>query len=298
MDFEVREFKEPVIKINYEELKAAIENQLEDYKGLVVTEDTLSGCKAAQKELAGLRNKIDTYRKDKKKEAEKPIKAFEEQCKTLISLVEQVEAPIKEGIKVYDDLKREEKRVAAEEIIANVAIETGLNEKYRSKLTVLDKYMNLTAKKKDVQDDVESRAFALKVEQDREQERLDIIQSIIDGENSRINTAKLSIQDFAYMINRGMETTAIINAIKAQGQKIYDAENAPKEEPKTEPVTEVQKEEEKQETMVEEPEKEQIPQKQFTVTVKMVGSADEMKMVSQFLKSNNISYQVLEQKAI
>ena len=296
MDFEVREFQAPVIKINYEELEAAIKKSLEDYKGLIVTEETLSGCKAAQKELASLRTKIDTYRKDKKREAEKPIKAFEEQCKTLISLVEQVEAPIKDGIKVYDDRKREEKRVAAEEIIANVAIANGLNEKYRSRLTVLDKYMNLTAKKKDIQDDVETRAFALKVEQDREQELLNIIQMEIDSQNSRITSRKLTMNNFAYMIDRGMETAAIINAIKESGQMIYDAEHAPKEEPK--PVEEAPKVEEKPEAMVEESVKEPKPVKQFTVTVKMVGSADEMKMVSQFLKANNVSYTVLEQKAL
>lgn len=299
MDIEVKEFQAPVIVINYEELKTAIKQSLQEYKGLVVTEDTLSGCKAAQKELASLRTKIDTYRKDKKREAEKPIKAFEEQCKNLIGLVEQVEAPIKEGIKVYDDRKREEKRVAAEEIIANVAIENGLNEKYRAQLTVLDKYMNLTAKKKDVQDDVETRAFALKAAQDREEELLNIIQMEIDSQNNRIKTSKLTMQDFSYMISRGMETAAILNAIKAQGQKIYDAENAPKEDPKPEPVAEEPKEapEEAQKPVVEEPKTMAAP-KMFTVTVKMVGTSEEMKTVSQFLKDNNISYELLEQKVL
>lgn len=296
MDIKLNEFQAPVITINFEELKKAMEQLLMDYTGLVVTEDTLSACKSAQKELAGLRTKIDTYRKEKKKEAEKPIKAFEEQCKTLIKLVEQVEAPIKDGIKVYDDQKREEKRVAAEEIIANVAIANGLKEKYRAQLTVLDKYMNLTAKKKDVQEDVETRAFALKVEQDREEELLNIIQMEIDSQNSRIKTSKLTMQDFSYMINRGTETAVILNAIKAQGQKIYDAENMPKEEPK--PVVEESKEEEKPSTVTEEPKAEQATPKMFTVTVKMVGTAGEMSSVAQFLKSNNINYEVLEQKAL
>ena len=77
MDIQVKEFQAPVIVINYETLKAELEKFLADYTGIVVTEDTLAGCKAAQKELASLRVKIDTYRKDKKKELEKPIKNFE-----------------------------------------------------------------------------------------------------------------------------------------------------------------------------------------------------------------------------
>ncbi len=103
MDIQVTEFQAPKIAINYETLSAELDKFLVDYTGLVVTEQTLAGCKAAQKELAGLRVKIDTYRKDKKKELEKPIKDFEAQCKELISLVDSVEQPIKEGIKVFDD---------------------------------------------------------------------------------------------------------------------------------------------------------------------------------------------------
>ena len=73
----------------------------------------MSSCKSTQRELAGVRNKIDTYRKDKKKIFSKPIADFENQCKELISLVEKAEQPIKDGIKVFDDLKREEKRKQA-----------------------------------------------------------------------------------------------------------------------------------------------------------------------------------------
>ena len=161
MEVQIKEFKEPVIKINFEELKAELEKSLKDYEGLVVTEETLSGCKAAAKELAGVRRKIDQYRKDKKKEAEKPIKDFEAQCKTLIGLIEEVEKPIKDGIQVYDDKKREEKRAVAEKIIADVVESSGLNEKFAKRLDVQDKYMNLTATKKSIQEDVETRAFAL-----------------------------------------------------------------------------------------------------------------------------------------
>ncbi|WP_405379363.1 DUF1351 domain-containing protein, partial [Phascolarctobacterium sp.] len=153
MDIKEKEFQAPIIVINYETLKAELEKSLEEYKGLIVTEDTLAGCKAAQKELASLRVKIDTYRKDKKKELEKPIKSFEAQCKELISLVERVELPIKDGIQVFDDQKRAEKRQQAQTIAAEVAAASGLNEKYTAKLDVLDKYTNLTATAKAVRED-------------------------------------------------------------------------------------------------------------------------------------------------
>ena len=66
---EVKILKEqlPVIQINFDEMKLALSETLKDYKGIVVTEETLPTCKTTQRELAGVRNKIDTYRKDKKK---------------------------------------------------------------------------------------------------------------------------------------------------------------------------------------------------------------------------------------
>lgn len=292
MDIKVTEFTAPKIVINYETLKAELTNMLKEYEGLVVTEQTLAGGKAAQKELASLRVKIDTYRKDKKKELEKPIKAFEEQCKELIALVESVEQPIKEGIKVFDDQKREEKRQTALTLIAEVAAATGLNEKYAAKLDVVDKYLNLTATVSGVRDDLETRAFALKVEQDREKERLDIIQSVIDSENKRINT-KLSMENFNHLFALSAPTAHIIECVKRHAQQIYEAENKPAEPPKQEEATEVPAQEEKA------PETPQAqPEKHYTATLKLVGKLEELRSVSAFLKANNISYEVLDQREV
>lgn len=291
MELIEKELQMPVIKINYEDLEKELDKNLEAYSGLIVTEETLAGCKNAQKELASLRTKVDAYRKDKKKELSAPITAFENQCKKLISKIEAVEAPIKEGIKVFDDLKRNEKRIVAEAIIEEVATNTGLNEKYKKQLTVIDKYLNLTATNKAVREDVETRAFALKVEQDREEERLNIIQSVIDSENQK-NYVKLSIDQFQSMINYGMATSEIIEEVKKRAAKIHEAENRPQEAP-VEPKAEEPK------APSPEPEKgNAVIQKQYTATIRMVGTAEELRSVSGFIKAHGITYEVLEQKEV
>lgn len=292
MDIQVTEFQAPKITINYETLKAELTKLLGEYKGLVVTEQTLAGGKAAQKELASLRVKIDTYRKEKKKELEQPIKNFEAQCKELIALVESVEQPIKEGIKVFDDQKREEKRQTALELIAEVVGATGLNEKYAAKLDVIDKYMNLTATVSGVRDDLETRAFALKVEQDREAERLEIIKSVLESENKRLKTPmQLSLWQRA--IDNGTPTSEIIASIKEHAALVYEAENKPAEPEKQPEATDVPPQEEKQ------PETPQAqPEKQYTATLKLVGALEELRSVSAFLKQHNISYEVLDQREV
>lgn len=292
MDFEVREFQAPKIVINYEELKAELEKSLETYRGLIVTEETLAGGKAAQKELASLRVKIDGYRKEKKKDMEQPIKAFEAQCKELIALVESVEQPIKDGIKVFDDQKREEKRQTALQLAAKVAEATGLNEKYTAKLDVLEKYMNLTATVKGVTEDLETRAFALKVEQDREAERLDIINTVLESENARLNT-KLQLSMWQRDIDADVPTSAIIEKIKTQAVVVYEAENKPKEPEKEQQPTEMPPQEEKP---VNEPQAQ--PEKQYTATLKLVGTLAELRSVSAFIKEHGISYEVLDQREI
>lgn len=289
MDIEVKEFQAPKIVINYEILKAELERNLEEYKNLVVTAETLGGCKDAQKELASLRVKIDTYRKEKKKEIEKPIKEFEAQCKELIALVESVEKPIKDGIKVFDDKKRVEKRQKAVELAQEVAAATGLNEKYTARLDILDKYTNLTATSKAVKEDLETRAFALKVEQDREADRLKIIESVLESENDRLKT-KLSIDLFKRDIELGTDTSIIIDAIKKQAAVVYEAENKPIEPPKEQQPTETPAQEEKPQ----EKENTQAEQ-QYKCTFEVIGTYEQQHKVSDFLKANGIAYNVVSQ---
>lgn len=291
MDIQVKEFQAPVIKINYETLSAELDKLLGDYDGLVVTEQTLAGCKAAQKELASLRTKIDAYRKEKKKELEQPIKHFDAQCKDLIAKVERVEQPIKDGIKVFDDQKREEKRQKALQIIKEVAEATGLNEKYTAKLDVLDKYMNLTATEKAVREDLDTRAFALKVEQDREAERLEIINSVLASENSRLHT-KLSLDLWQRDIDADVPTSVILEKIKAQAKLVYEAENKPKEEPKTEPQAEIP-----QTPYPPEQPTQETPQSEamYKVTYEVVGSHQHLLELSAFLKQHGLAYKVTSQ---
>ena len=218
----------PVIAFNFEDMKANLTQSMEHYKNLVVTEDTLSMCKSEQKELAGVRVKIDGYRKDVKKEMSKPIEEFEGKCKQLIALVEDAEKPLKEAISVFDDKKRAEKRLVAEEIIKEMIEKHGLKGEYAAELTVLEPYCNLTSTRKAVAEDIEQRAFIAISKQQTYEALLEMIQGTIDNANQGINT-KLSISDFEYHIRNRMPGIAIIAEINKRAEMIRIAE-LPKEE--------------------------------------------------------------------
>lgn len=290
LEFTVKKEVLPVIQINFEELKGHLTTLLNDYKGLVVTEGNLQTCKAKQKELASTRIKIDNYRKEKKKELSKPITMFEAQCKDLISLIQQAEEPIKEGIKIFDDVKRDSKRLQAIELSKEVAEEYSLNEKYADRLEILDKYCNLTAKSNEVREDLISKAMALKVEQDREVELIEIIKDTIESENEKINL-KMEFKDFEKYINMGMATREVIGEIKNRAERIYAAENPPEPEPIPEPVYTPEVIPGVITDIIPEAEEKPI----YYGIYKVIGEHKQLLSVSQFLKDNGIKYTVEDQ---
>lgn len=294
LEFKVKKEVFPVIKINFKEMKSALQGTLTEYQGIVVTEQSLSTCKAKQKDLASLRVKIDNYRKDKKKDLSKPIKEFENQCKELIGLIEQAEQPIKEGIKVFDDQKRDLKRNQAIELAKEVAAEHGLNEKYSDRIEILDKYCNLTAKSNEVKEDLISKAMTLKVEQDREEELIDIIKDVIDSENERINR-KMKFEDFKRYIDRGMSAKEVIAEIKLSASRTYEAENPPAPEPIPEPVQNIMPEPEPIKQPIFEPIFEPIQEEStYYAVYRITGKHRQLLSVSKFLKDNGIDYTVID----
>ena len=95
-----------VMSFNLQEIKANLDARLEDYRKLVVTEDSLTGCKNASRELASFRNRLDEFRKTQKKEAEKPINTFEKEVKDLIEQVKEAEKPLNDALEVYSEKER------------------------------------------------------------------------------------------------------------------------------------------------------------------------------------------------
>lgn len=302
LDFEIREEKLPVIKINFKEMKQALQQTIDKYKGIVVTQEQLSLCKSDQKELASMRKKIDDYRKSKKKELSKPISAFEIQCKELVSMVEDAEIPIKEGIKTFDDKRREEKRQKAIDTIKSAIEEHGLNEKYARQLTVLDKYMNLSGSFKSVQQDIEQRCFILLEKQKKEEELLQAIEQTIENANKDIKTP-IKIQDVQYLIRSGASLPDIISRINQLKEKIKLAEMPnpdSKPEIKVEPIQDAERQITK-EDIPQEPIKSNTPSQGnlakeptiYFVEFHIEGTRFDTAKIGQFLRENDIKYNVL-----
>lgn len=99
-----------VIKGNFEELQAELQNMMQAYAGLEVTEENIPERKKDIATLRKIKAAIDDKRKTTKKAYEKPFKAFEDKCKQLTGLIDAEINRINEELSIYELRRVEEKR--------------------------------------------------------------------------------------------------------------------------------------------------------------------------------------------
>lgn len=287
----------PVILMNFDEVKLSLNDTMNKYKGMVVTEESLKKCKTTQKDLAKLRNNIDSYRKNVKREMEKPIREFESQCRDLIKLISEVEKPIKDGIKIYDDKRREEKRLKAIEYIKESIRNHKLKEEYASKLTIKEQYLNLSGTLKSIKEDIEMRASILEKQQEDDMEKRLIfevsIRNAINSVNRDIKT-KLTMDDFTYYIELGWPLDKILKEINDRAETILKAEKTVQYMEKNVQAKNNENESEKIDNDI----KLSQDNVKYFVNIDVIHNYEMIKSLSKYLKENGYKYNVKEKRVI
>lgn len=98
------------INFNYAEIKQQLTAQMEIYKGMEYTDDTIKDAKTDRATLNKLSKEIDDRRKAVKKEYNKPLDAFESQVKDLLSIINEPIKIIDSKVKDYENRCRAEKK--------------------------------------------------------------------------------------------------------------------------------------------------------------------------------------------
>lgn len=144
------------LEFNYEELKAELEQRLEYYNNLVVTEDTIKEGKAERAALNKFKEAVDKYRKDVKKRYMQPYTDFEGKVKELTGLIDQPIKAIDGQLAVFEEQRKQEKqaqvletyeRIVPEELRAIIPFER-IEDK---------RWLNATTTMKKVEDDLEAQ---------------------------------------------------------------------------------------------------------------------------------------------
>lgn len=288
------------ISLDYEQMRVRLNEMLEPYKGIIVTEDNYKLCKEKKDEVGRIGRELDDARKAIKKIYEKPLKDFEKEIKELVAIADKVKKEISDQLDVFDNKRKEEKRNIAEQIIDEMVGEYELNEKFAGQVELKKNYMNLTAKESDVRADVEAQCMALKQKQDAEDEVRKVIRDTVASENETLK-AKLNPDEFLSLMER-IPSAEIISRIVKRAKDVHESESeAHRQQEKaeqeqvinnTENVPEI---ENKSFQEIEEEPEPKTAGVLYRVTYVVTGTEPQLKTISRFLKSNKYTYEVESQ---
>lgn len=110
------------IKINNQkELEQAIQEYSNQFKGLIVTVDTLQDAKKARAELNKFKKALNDRRKEVKRKYQEPLKKFEDVVGQYVATIDEVALSIGNGVKELEENERHERLNDVQATIAEMA---------------------------------------------------------------------------------------------------------------------------------------------------------------------------------
>lgn len=104
------------ISTNFEDVEKSLKEVLANYKGIVVTEDTVKESKKDVAELRKIRTAIDDEKKKIKKLWNEPYLEFEDKCKKLMALVDEPISEINSQVAEFEAKRVAEKQEHIKEL--------------------------------------------------------------------------------------------------------------------------------------------------------------------------------------
>ena len=162
--FTVKYTPVPIEITNEAQLKQAITDYASKYKDLVVTEDTLADTKSVRAEMRKVVTELDANRKRVKKGYNQPLNDFETRIKSLKATINQVIEPIDQGIKDLEDKQREQRLLAVQALIDEMAPNYGVTA---ADIEINPEWLNKSISHKKLLDSIAGTMTAIKAERDR-----------------------------------------------------------------------------------------------------------------------------------
>lgn len=141
------------ITTNFEDVKNNLQAITEKYKGLVVTDQNQKDMEKTLREVVSLRTSIQKFEVNGKRKLRKPVDQFAEACKELLKIVNEAERPLREQLDAYEARRQEGVTKVILHKYEEIALDAGIREEFRS-CEILSKWMNKTAKLKDIYEDI------------------------------------------------------------------------------------------------------------------------------------------------
>lgn len=144
-ELKVIEKQLPSIKTNAEALKIYVKGLVEKYKDIVATEDSYKDLKKDRAKLNKLSKAIDDSRKTVKTELSKPITEFENEMKSIVSLVTETSNDLNTQILSFEQKVKDEKMESLKEYLREKVDEKDYPKEYIDKVLIDKQFCNISA---------------------------------------------------------------------------------------------------------------------------------------------------------
>lgn len=143
------------VSIEWDEaaLDAALDAVLENYQGLAVTEDMVTGIKSEMAALNKLKDRLAASRKDIAGAIGAPLKKWEEAIRVKEERIAKIRADLDSQVKAFEEKARESRRAGVQSIINEVLADANLTGFI---VPFDERWLNKAANKKDTRAAVES----------------------------------------------------------------------------------------------------------------------------------------------
>lgn len=250
---------------NNTELAKYLEEKLEKYNGLVVTEDNLKEMKSVLKEIVSIRTKLTRFGTDKKRELKIPYNTFTAELEQVLAVVSRVENPIANQINEFEQQEMLKRKETVLNMVEDKAQSLGVREEYKNRVIPNPKWWeNKTAKMSDVALAIDEMVKNVLEQQQNDDdlkrmqaEKVEMIKMKIDlfNQNYALDTP-IQYEEIKYRVDN-IPFGELDNVLSNEFEKRLEIEMKAKEPQQTEPifteqpqVTEVIKEEVKTVTYV------------------------------------------------
>lgn len=250
---------------NNAELAKYLEEKLEKYNGLVVTEDNLKEMKSVLKEIVSIRTKLTRFGTDKKRELKIPYNTFTAELEQVLAVVSRVENPIANQINEFEQQEMLKRKETVLNMVEDKAQSLGVREEYKNRVIPNPKWWeNKTAKMSDVALAIDEMVKNVLEQQQNDDdlnrmqaEKVEMIKMKIDlfNQNYALDTP-IQYEEIKYRVDN-IPFGELDNVLSNEFEKRLEIEMKAKEPQQTEPifteqpqVTEVIKEEVKTVTYV------------------------------------------------
>lgn len=268
---------------NLEALKAELAPKLEHYSSLVMTEDSIKAAKADKANLNKLRTAIEDQRKTAKKMYLEPYNILEAQCKEVVALIDVPIQVIDKQLKAFDEAEKDEKFAALEAFFNSLP-----HEDFITMSDVLNpKWANKTEKLDALKADMMSNTQKISAEY----EQLNKLYENFPHKLVILNHYKTD-KDFSQTMVYAKNLEYEYEKEKAkQAENVQNAKKHPEVSdseviPSTEQISDSVSSEQSQDINTE--------SKIITGKFEVAGTAEQIKALGAFMKSNNIKFTVIK----